>query len=307
MLSGRHPNGRKVRSNKGKTRGKYLSRKRSNNVFPDFMELGFPNNARQIKPLYTTNSKVTKPTKNYKEITPKKFMAKVKKNKKMLAIAFYAPWCGHCKDLLPEWSKAAKKLKKDNIELGIVNSSNSDQTTQALNSRYGINGFPTIKVFKPKCNGHSEDYEGGRKSMEIVNALKALKQMKNSKQNGGRVQDSKPDYVELKPTEFLNNVNNNKKMMATAFYAPWCGYCTDLLQEWSKAAKELENDDIELSIVDASDKSVEDTQTICDKYNVKGFPTIKIFKVNSNGNSTQYEGDRSHKTIVDKLREMNSQ
>ena len=49
--------------------------------------------------------------------------------------------CGHCKNLAPEWEKAAKALK------GIVRVGAIDMDKyQARGGEYGVRGFPTIKV-----------------------------------------------------------------------------------------------------------------------------------------------------------------
>lgn len=90
----------------------------------------------------------------------------VLKSEDMWLIEFYAPWCGHCQRLAPEWAKAATELK-GKVKLGALDA--TVNTIQA--SKYGINSYPTIKYFSlgKKDRDSLSDYDGGRTASDIVN------------------------------------------------------------------------------------------------------------------------------------------
>ncbi|KAI5305561.1 protein disulfide-isomerase precursor, partial [Ascosphaera atra] len=57
---------------------------------------------------------------------------------------FFAPWCGHCKALAPEYEAAATELAEKDIPLVKVDCTEESE----LCREYGIQGYPTMKVFR---------------------------------------------------------------------------------------------------------------------------------------------------------------
>lgn len=80
---------------------------------------------------------------------------------KSALVEFYAPWCGHCKRLLPEFEKASEVLGQTAL-LGKVDCT----IEKSLASKFKIEGYPTVYWF---VNGvQKEEYDGGRSSADIA-------------------------------------------------------------------------------------------------------------------------------------------
>ncbi|XP_029870129.1 protein disulfide-isomerase A3 [Aquila chrysaetos chrysaetos] len=87
---------------------------------------------------------------------------------KDVLIEFYAPWCGHCKNLEPKYKELGEKLSKDpNIIIAKM-----DATANDVPSPYEVRGFPTI-YFAPAGKKQSpKKYEGGREVSDFISYLK---------------------------------------------------------------------------------------------------------------------------------------
>jgi len=98
------------------------------------------------------------------ELSESNFNTFIESNERVL-VEFYAPWCGHCKALEPEYKNAAESLKAID---SITKLAKVDATAEKdLAIKYEVSGFPTLKYF----NGDPEevvDYSGGRTEETIV-------------------------------------------------------------------------------------------------------------------------------------------
>ena len=237
------------------------------------------------------------------------FEKEVIKSKDIWLVLFYAPWCGHCQAFSPEYEKAAKALKGI-FKIGALNADEE----KTLASKYGIKGFPTVKFFgihkdKPV------DYNSERKAEAVIDFMfekaraitKARLGMKKTEQtsqnknsSAGSQQKQKPpepgneqDVIILTDDNFDSTVFNDESMWLVAFYAPWCGHCQKLLPEWIAAATQLRGT-VKLAKVDATVH-----QKLASKYQIQGYPTIKIFGPGKGDKKFEdYNGPRDTAGIV---------
>merc|ERR1712168_344968 len=105
--------------------------------------------------------------------------------KDIILVEFFAPWCGHCKRLAPEYETAATKLLKNDPPIPIAKVDCTEAGKETC-SKYGVSGYPTLKIFRG--GEFSQEYDGPRDVSGIESYMK---------KNAG------PSSVELRDSEHL--------------------------------------------------------------------------------------------------------
>lgn len=106
------------------------------------------------------------------DLTPETFDKFVNGGKAAL-VEFYAPWCGHCKHLTPEFKALGAAIAKDSsIKSRVVIAKVDADKHRSLGERYGVQGFPTLKWFpRGKPTSAPEDYNSGRTSSAFLDFI----------------------------------------------------------------------------------------------------------------------------------------
>ncbi|KAI0983813.1 hypothetical protein GJ496_001519 [Pomphorhynchus laevis] len=86
----------------------------------------------------------------------------------VVLVKFYAPWCGHCKNLAPKFEEASDALAAGTLAKVDCTSTGGKETCSKLE----ITGYPTLKLFR---NGkYVEEYRGGRNTRNIIEFVESM-------------------------------------------------------------------------------------------------------------------------------------
>jgi len=217
-------------------------------------------------------------------LTPENFDS-VLDGSKNVFVKFYAPWCGHCKNMAPDYEIVAEMFSK---EKDVVIADLDADAHKELGSRFDVHGFPTLKFF-PKGSTTPEAYEGGRGIDDIVSFV-------NNKV-GTKVKAKKAAsfVVDLTSENFDSIVLDKSKDVLVEFYAPWCGHCKKLVPDYEKVAAAFAGDShVVVAKVDADAH-----KDVGSRFGVTGFPTIKWFGKENKDAPEAYEAARDIPSFVD--------
>jgi len=150
-----------------------------------------------------------------------------------ILVEFYAPWCGHCKKLAPEYVKAAKALEKaeSSVKLAKVDAT----VEKALGTKFGVRGYPTLKFFR---SGKPQEYKGPRDGPGIVQWLE--------KKTG-------PPAVPVNDMESFEKLKENPVVVVGVFKDQE----SDAAKEFIKAAGTIEDHKIVITSDDEVKKGIQ--------------------------------------------------
>jgi len=118
-----------------------------------------------------------------KTLTDSTFQDFIKSNERVL-VEFYAPWCGHCQQLEPQYNQAADALRMEGAKTMLAKVDATAET--GLAEQYQVQSYPTLKYFVG--GGDPVDYDGPREAVGIAEWLRkrekpAVEEMKESEVN----------------------------------------------------------------------------------------------------------------------------
>lgn len=156
-----------------------------------------------------TKARVATPITAVTVLSESNFDSVVKDSSKHVLVEFFAPWCGHCKQLAPVYERVASAFSGEkNVVVASVDATEHPELAQ----RFDVKGYPTIKYFGE--SGEPEDYSLGRSEGDFVeflnNAAGTSRNVDGSLKSGAGRIDVLDDLVE----QFMVSVDSRDDILA---------------------------------------------------------------------------------------------
>ncbi|KAI1899502.1 hypothetical protein AGOR_G00062460 [Albula goreensis] len=218
-------------------------------------------------------------------LTPDTFQELVRRRKpgETWMVDFYAPWCGPCQALLPEWRRMAR-LVNGMINVGTVDC----QKYHSFCQKENVRAYPEIRLFPQGTNNqnHYQSYNGWNRDALSLRAwgMGALPR----------------ESVDLSPEDFRNKVLNGKDHWVLDFYAPWCGPCQHFAPEFEVLARMLKGS------VKAGKVDCQAYTHTCQNAGIRAYPTVRFYPflgTNRRDQGGEYINSRDANVIADVVRQ----
>jgi len=215
-------------------------------------------------------------------ITDRNFEEIVGKNKSVL-VKHYAPWCGHCKVLEPEFASVGDAFESSD-EVIIAKIDCDEEKERCIKN--GIKSYPTLQWYA-RGSLSAETFSAPRNAEAIVEEVNRRANTRN------KTKPSQSAVVRLNTSTFGSVVFQPEKDAFVFFGAPWCGHCKSLSPVFEDLAVAFKG---EASVVVVKVDATEETD-LAERYHLSGFPTL-LWYGRSNKEPEAYNGKRDLQSLI---------
>ncbi|XP_041374271.1 dnaJ homolog subfamily C member 10-like [Gigantopelta aegis] len=180
-------------------------------------------------------------------------------------IDFYAPWCGPCQQLAPEWSRLAKMVKNTkNIHVAKVDCVQNHD----LCAQQNVNSYPSMRLYPSGSTGTGTFfvYNGWHRD---AHALRAW------------AYEFLPSKVHALTSSDFQTILHGREPWIVDFYAPWCDHCQVFRPEFERVAENIEG------IAKAGKVNCDEEQWACQQAGIRAFPSVRFYSGTHSDQSPQ--------------------